>query len=522
MAVKAATESAPTLAPLLGPVQPAWAAWRKRRKYRGRRVTPYGWRPRRRYHQAVKVFLVYPSLNQCPSYSCGVGYIAAVLAEDGHEVFYQQVCDQNDATRLLQRIEDEQPRLIGFSATTGQFGHLKELIARVRRVSQATLVCGGIHPTVKPDCLLETPGLDAIIRGEGEYPMRELADALEHQSNSAGIANLWLRRNGVVHRNDFRPLITDLDSLPFPYRDDSYQSVVDQSLGMHRMIFSRGCPFGCPYCSHDALIQLVKGKGKYHRSRSPEKALEEIARDAQRFRFRFIFFDDDTITLDHDWCLDFFGRYQRTFAYPFYCNVHPRTVNATVIRALAEAGCKGIALGIEHGNEQFRKKVLRRNLSNARIQDAVQLCRDHGIREIYGQIMIGLPFENLRLCLDSIRFCRQLGVIPFRYIYQPYPSTELARVCEQNQWLPTTESYVERREAVIDFPDFSRRDIQLCFDVFNLLVRVPFLPLRLPFVPTTRLLKLYRALTARLLRWLRALYNRGHLLRRWILVRPAA
>ncbi|MDQ1300777.1 MAG: Anaerobic magnesium-protoporphyrin monomethyl ester cyclase [Chloroflexota bacterium] len=471
----------------------------------------------------MNIFLVYPHFGLEPSYNCGLGYIAAVLQKELHAVSYLRLGNDADVAAFLLKITREQPDIIGFSLTTCQLIHVKRILPLIRQQSRALLVAGGIHPTVEPACLEQLPELDAIVRGEGEWPMRDLAAALRDGQDYRSLAGFCFRTAAGTIGNGLRRLIPDLDALPFPYHDPAdYQAVIDASGGMHRMIFSRGCTFGCPYCSNDALRRIFKGQGTYHRARSPEQAIAEIARDARQFRFGFLFFDDDALTLDKDWCLEFMRLYGRKFAYPFYCNVRPGTLDGELIAAIAAAGARGIALGVEHGNEAFRRTVLKRNVSDAAIRRTVELCRQAGIKEVYGQVMIGLPHENLELYLDSVRLCRSLGVIPFRYIYSPYPGTELGLLCAQHQWLPDKESFTERREAVIDFPGFRRADIQLGFDVFSLLVRLPLLPLRVPGITTSTLLRIYRPVVTVLRPAVGALWDAWQPFRQWVVVRPHA
>ena len=101
----------------------------------------------------MKISLVYPTIGLSASYSCGVGYVSAVLKGAGHEVSYRRLATVEEVGPLCQAIAEGQPGLIGFAATSCQFEQLKDVIPRVRRVSKALLVCGGIHPTVQPDCL---------------------------------------------------------------------------------------------------------------------------------------------------------------------------------------------------------------------------------------------------------------------------------------------------------------------------------------------------------------------------------
>lgn len=473
--------------------------------------------------KSMKVALVYPTIGLGPSYSCGVGYISAVLKAAGHDVSYHNLASLEEVEPLCRSIQADSPGVVAFAATSCQFERLKLVVPRVRAVSRAVLVCGGIHPTVAPECVEEIPELDAIVRGEGEYPLLDLVDAVQERRDYSRIHNLWARHEGAVIRNELRPLNADLNQLPFPDLDPvETQKAIDHQAGMHRMIFSRGCSFRCPYCSNHALSDIYRGKGTYHRLRSPAKAIEEIQRDADQFKFKFLFFDDDTITLNREWFAEFFARYRERFRFPFYCNLRPGTLTQPMAQQLHAAGAKGVALGIEHGDEKFRKTVLGRGHSNDEIRRTVALCRGAGIREIYGQVMIGLPFETIELHLETVRLCRSLQIIPFRYVYQPYPGTALSKTCEEHHWLPEKSTYVERREAVIDFPQFSRDQIQVCFDVFSVLVRMKFLPLRVPLLSTERLLKAYRFFTAWMVPRMRELCGAVPLLRRWVIYRPQA
>jgi len=94
--------------------------------------------------------------------------------------------------------------------------------------------------------------------------------------------------------------------------------------------------------------------------------------------------------------------------------------------------------------------------------------------------MVGLPFETKKLFLDTVKLCRKIKAQGNANIFQPYPGTKLYEICRQNHWLPEKEFFKERKEAVIDYPNFSSQDIQLCHNLFPYLVRYKFIPLFLP------------------------------------------
>ncbi len=430
----------------------------------------------------MKIFLSYLVLDspQDTGYSYGLGYLSAVLRQAGYPVCSSVIKDEKSLFLLYERIKEEKPEIVGFSATTSQFNHLAYIAKAIKKIHPSFIVCGGIHPTLKPDCLFEVPELDAIVRGEGEFPMRELAAALEGKTSCHEIKNMWFKEKGAVINNELRPFIKDLDELPFPDKSSlDYQQAIDDSRGVNRFIFSRGCTFDCAYCSNKALTDLQGGA--YYRRRSPQKAIDEISIDAERYSFQSIIFDDDIICLDKDWFYRFFSSYKKVFTYPFLCNIRPATIDADMVRLLKEAGARGVIIGIEHGNEEFRKNVLKRNITNKQIVETFRLFDQYGIKYRHALVMTGLPFENRKLFLDTVRMCRRLRTTNRSIaIFQPYPATELHETCEKNDWLPREKYYREREKALISYPGFSKEEIQLCHDSFRYLLQLRFLPLSLP------------------------------------------
>jgi radical SAM superfamily enzyme YgiQ (UPF0313 family) len=413
-------------------------------------------------------------------YSYGLGYIASVAKSRGHSVNYYIVKDANDLEGLYEQVKLKEPHIVGFSATTCQINHLNYIAAEIKEISSAFLICGGPHPTLYPHCLSEIPALDAIVRGEGELPMNDLLSAFENNTDILTIDNFWFRNNGTIEKNGLRPLVADLDTFTFPDKDSlDYQQIIDENAGRNRFLFSRGCTFNCTFCSNHAY-SAIYGQ-RYYRRKSPQKAIEEIEMDATKYSFRTITFDDDTINLNKKWFYEFFSLYRTTFRFPFICNVRPDIINEDMIKFLKEAGVYQVYIGVEHGNETFRELILRRKMTNKRIIRTFSLFEKYNIK-CHAQLMVGLPYENKSLFLDTVRLCRELRISNKINIFNPYPGTQLGKLCERNNWLPEKKYYSERHEAIIDYPDFSKEEIQLCRNVFPILTRWSFIPLKTPLI----------------------------------------
>ena len=425
------------------------------------------------------IYLSYLLLNShyVHGYNYGLGYISSVLRNNGFDVKYFPLWDENDLLEFYESIRKNHPEIIAFSATSSQFPFLQNIARNIRQFSNSFLVCGGAHTTLKPESINSIPELDAIVVGEGEFPMLELAESLSLGKNFQNIKNLWVREGNKIIKNPVRPLIEDLDSLPLPDKSSvDYQKILDKSNGINRFIFSRGCTFKCSYCSNHALSKVYPNKNKYYRYVSPEQAIEQIRYDHLNYDFKQITFDDDTISLNKKWFFKFIDLYKKNFNYPFRCNLRVETVNEDVIRALKEANARKIGIGLEHGNYEFRREVLNRKMSNKQIEEVFSLCNKYKISHD-DFIMVGFPGETVELFFDTVRLSRKVQAKGNISIFQPYPSTDLANNCEVNNWLPEKEIFKERIEAVIDFPEFKKEEIQLCADVFPFLISVPFLPL---------------------------------------------
>ncbi|MDD5216612.1 MAG: cobalamin-dependent protein [Candidatus Omnitrophica bacterium] len=278
----------------------------------------------------MKILLVHPQINSIPAYSYGIGYLISVLKRGGHSADYFVLQDLRDILLLYQTVKEQKPDIIGFSLLTAEAGYLGDIIKGVKEISSALIVCGGIHPTLQPESTSQIDGVDAIVRGEGEYPLLELANCMEKKEGYFHLKNFWFKKNGQIIKNDLRPLI-DLNELPPPDKGIFYQRMIDLDWGTNRFMFNRGCPFGCSYCSNSALQMLYKSKGPFCRFLSPQKAIELIDLDSKRFKFDFIFFDDDIIALDKNWFYEFFALYKKRFSYPFCCNVRAGSVDSAMI-----------------------------------------------------------------------------------------------------------------------------------------------------------------------------------------------
>jgi radical SAM superfamily enzyme YgiQ (UPF0313 family) len=423
----------------------------------------------------MRILFVYPSLNSVFGYPTGVGYIIALLKQKGHAARLFNVFAKSDIARLIIEADVFKPEVIAFSCVTTQFKWicLMAILLKMKMKSLPLIICGGIHPTLEPDCLSKCSALDGIVRGEGEYPMLELAEKLESKQDYRHIKNFHFRDGSSIIRNELRPLVQNLDGLPFPDRTNiNYRGDI-----FSNFIFSRGCPFRCKYCSNHALKRLYKGK--YVRFRNPEKAVAEIERAIKHDpNLRFIRFDDDIVSVNKEWMRRFLKLYKRRrIAAKFSCNVAAGTADLEDFKLLKASGCIEVRIGIESGDECLRREVLGKPISNAQIKKAFENAHEAGLRT-FSFNMIGLPYETPELFEKTIRINRMLKVdMSYLYIFHPYPGTDLRSVCIKEGFIDVKEDnsgtfeFIERQDTILNMPAFPRETILKYFRNFYRLVR---------------------------------------------------
>ena len=196
--------------------------------------------------------------------------------------------------------------------------------------------------------------------------------------------------------------------------------------------------------------------------------LAEIEALAGRYPLRRLNFQDDIFTLDPRWTLEFCAAYRQRFAFPFWINTRVERLDEKVVAALARAGCQGVRIGIESGNEPLRRQVLRRDMSDAQIRAAFRLLRRHGL-QIHTCNMIGIPGETPAMVEQTIQLNRELAPDHLQFsVFYPYPLTELYAQAQREGWLEpghTLASYYARA-STLRLPTITPAELAEKYDRF--------------------------------------------------------
>ena len=377
----------------------------------------------------------------------GIEYLSAVLKEHGHQTqLIYDPCLFNDyyfsnyfLSRLFsfqKRVIDEAVKtdtnLVAFSINTPEYRWACRIAASIKKRRDVPIVFGGHHVTCIPEEVIKNSFIDFAIRGEGEYALLELVKHLEGKMAKKEIKNLYYKDNGQIYNNQLRPLIEDLDSLPFPDKELFY-SRMKYLLKNYTVMTSRGCPYSCSYCHNSYLKELYHGNGPYVRRRSVRSVIAELKERKKLYKMERIIFQDEIFILDYKWLKEFSVQYKKEIDLPYSCYVYPDMLNAKIITLLCNSGCVSVHMGIENIDEKVRRELLHRFIPQAQIVHALTLLKRNHIH-CKGFFLIGLPGQSENDLIELARFCSKYRFgTPLVFWLQNFPKTAIAEMVKKRE-----------------------------------------------------------------------------------------
>lgn len=342
--------------------------------------------------------------------------------------------------------------LVGFSSMTSYASKVKSIILSIReRLPKCIILWGGIHPTVFPDDAIEYA--DIICRGEGEFALLELVDALEKDRDLKTIRNMWLKTSKSVVKNQVRALLTDAELDQLPYMDygikDNFilcgsqirplkkEDYIDYFGSNYYAMYTLGCPFRCSYCSNDLFIKL---NPDYQLIRKPSVGhiigeLKSVLSIHPYIR-SIIFADDAFFFLKLEAMQEFTSLYKKEVGLPFsVLGANPITVTEEKMELLVAAGLNRVRMGIQSGSIETLK-TYNRKTSPETIINASKIIAKYKNKLMLPtyDIIIDNPYESLDNLLETIYLLDRLhppftlNVFSLRFL----PGTALAEKAFQD------------------------------------------------------------------------------------------
>ncbi len=373
---------------------------------------------------------------------------------------------------IEERIAEFGPDLVGVSCIfSSQFRNVIEVCRAARRVSPEIItVTGGTHPTFLTERCLADESLDMVVRGEGEFTLRDLVlRSGDGERSPGGIPGLaWKDEAGKIRINPAREPFPYLDEIPFPAWDmfplEKYHKIclpmgiVYKQRPFMNLITSRGCPYRCTFCSSTNFW------GNRYRTRSPENVLEEMEILVRDYGIREFKFFDDNLTVNKDRAKKIFkGMVERDFNVTWNTpnGIHVVSLDEDMLDLMKQSGCYELTLAVESGDPYVLKNIIKKPTDLKQVEDAAKRIRKKRIGS-YGFFIIGFPGETKEQIQNTLDFSRKIKLDRIStFIANPLPGTKLYETALEKGYISDSYSFddIDYFEGRFDTEDWTREDI---------------------------------------------------------------
>lgn len=424
--------------------------------------------------EELRVLLVYPNLYMMLVPSLAMAIFTRLLKDQGYQVDLfettQYLDDEGSSpqnrVKMLQarsfdyekdvglnikqtdmhrdfreKVEAFKPDLLLVSVVEDVFLQAVELLTCIEDLNIPHIV-GGVFPTAAGERCLDFPVVQRIGRGEGESIILEFAERVRLGEGLDNIPGTWRRTtDGGIHKNPNPPLVNINDMRPeFSLFEERrfYRPMGGNIFKTVPVETYRGCPYSCTFCNSpmQRTVSKSEGTGNFLRRKTMENLRDELRQIQKDQKPEFIYFIDDSfLARPKEEIFDFCDMYEE-FKLPFWFNTRPENCKPDVMKRLQEVGCYRISFGIECGNEEYRRKVLTRQVANEQLIESFAAIRESKIPYSLN-LIIGFPGETRELIMDTVELVRSMpGYDTITVsIFTPYHGTVLRQVAVQNEWL---------------------------------------------------------------------------------------
>lgn len=377
---------------------------------------------------------------------------------------------------LRRKVSGFNPNLIAVTSTEVTFALAITILRGIRDLKIPTLL-GGVFATFDPARALEFPEIDMVCVGEGERMFVELCQKMDRGDDIAKIPGLWFKdKDGCVKKNLKAPL-ANLNENPTDFHIELFPEwrffqPMDGKLRLTVPVETiRGCPYRCGFCNTPSQHDLYGHQ--FFRKKSVAKIREELLY-YKKFNPEFVYFWADTFLAQSARELDEFCEMYKEFRLPFWIQTRPETISRESLQKLKEIGLYRLSIGIEQGDEEYRKKVLVRIYSNNLAVESCKIPLELGI-PFSTFNMIGLPDETPELHWKTVLLNRLIKSDTTNIsTFTPFVGTPLRSLAIQRGYLDSrvicSGTY---EESLLDMPQFPKNRIRALQRVFAMYVKFP-------------------------------------------------
>ena len=369
-----------------------------------------------------------------------MAYASATLKRAGHETTQIDGCAEritDDA--FLKRLYAYKPKVVVLEISTPSLDVDRGIVRKIRAEAgrDVVIVWTGSHSwqAGQPDILASDPDVDYFIRGEYEFSLLALVDAIEAGKSVADVPGLHYRdSSGTVIANPQGKLLKNIDEYPWPDRDNLPMHQYYEAVGFLpapnlQMWASRGCPFKCDFCVWPQFMY----NGRNYRVRNERDIVAEVKHASDLYGMKSFYFDDDTFNIGKDRIASYAHAFkEHGLALPWGAMSRADTFDRKTLEIMVGSGLKFIKYGVESG-EQALVDAMEKNLDLNRVREAVKWAKELGVAT-HLTFSFGHPGETWETARKTIDFMLELSPESLQMsLMQPFPGTGLYdKVKEKN------------------------------------------------------------------------------------------
>jgi len=404
-------------------------------------------------------------------YPFWLGYTSALLKRDASANVKSIDGVVMDMTSLefIEFIKKEKPDLVITELATLTIKDDLEFLKELKQITNSLIaVCGAFVTVNTQNILEENPHIDFVLIGEYELTAKELVEHLINKGELSEVLGLAYREKGEIKINERRPLISDLDSLPYPDREDfppnMYPDFTLYSPCIN-LISSRGCPYKCIFC----VERHVMYASPKYRVRDPKKVVDEMEMCIEKYGAKQFYFDDQSFVVNKKHVIKICNEIiERGLDIPWTCMGDAIGIDHETLKKMKEAGCIGMKFGVESANPQILKNI-GKPLKLEEAKQVANWCKELGIRS-HATFCIGLPGDNRETIMNSLKFVDELNCTTAQIARAiPYPGTPFFEWAKGKGYLITYDwsKYDGTSNAIVSYPELSNAELDELYEEFS-------------------------------------------------------
>jgi radical SAM superfamily enzyme YgiQ (UPF0313 family) len=397
--------------------------------------------------------------------------VAALVEQMGHVVSYRDfVLEKNGLRRFRDFLRDDISDIYFFWTVNLSLETDAWAAKEIHQVNQnALIVFQGPGATFFPEKLLLSEKC-VIVRGEPEQTVGELVNAVDKGLDWESLKGITWLMEGRPKRNPSRPLIQNLDELPFPARhlikNYEYFNPKLKRRPYTTVLTSRNCPYNCIYCVPSSLTFAREIDYKAENGKKPPvsfRSIENIVAEIEQLAadgYKAIAFVDDNFIVSEKRLMPI-CKVLKKHNIAWGCQARADAITENIARILGESGCRFVDLGVESFDDEILSYI-RKGLTSNQIYAGIELLKKHKV-PVKLNILIGTsPLETPETIKKTVDKAQELDVNQVMInIVAPFPGTEFYRLAKENGWILGGD-YVPtdvQQDSILNYPNLSNRQM---------------------------------------------------------------